>query len=66
MAKPQSSVKSGAWSKAEVKQLKKAFRSQSTAEVARELGRSVNSVQAKATALGLTKTKKYLKLIGRG
>lgn len=57
--------KSGRWSKDEVKLLKHMFRSTSTAEVARKLGRRVPSVQAKATKLGLKKTKKYLKSIGR-
>ncbi len=57
--------KSGAWSKDEVKLLKKLFRSTSTAEVAKKLNRKAASVQSKATALGLKKTKKYLKSIGR-
>ena len=57
--------KSGQWSKDEVKLLKQMFRSTSTAEVAKKLGRKVPSVQAKATKLGLKKTKKYLKSIGR-
>lgn len=63
MAKARS--KSGAWSKDEVKRLKRMFRNMRTTEVARALGRSVASVQSKATALGLTKTKKYLKSICR-
>ena len=57
--------KSGQWSKDEVKLLKQMFRSTSTAEVAKKLRRAVPSVQAKATKLGLKKTKKYLKSIGR-
>ena len=55
----------GSWSKDEVKVLKRSFRNTSTREVAAELGRSVGNVQAKAAALGLRKTKKYLKSIGR-
>jgi hypothetical protein len=58
-------LKSGEWSKDEVKLLKHLFRSTSTAEVAKKLNRNVPSVQSKATALGLKKTKKYLKSIGR-
>ncbi len=54
------------WTASEVKELKKTFRNQSTPDVAKALGRSAPSVQAKASALGLTKTKKYLKSIGRG
>ena len=58
-------LKSGAWSKDEVNLLKQMFRSMSTQAVARKLRRAVPSVQAKATKLGLKKTKKYLKSIGR-
>ncbi len=53
------------WSKDEVKLLKKIFRNRSNREVAEQLGRSISSVRAKASALGLRKTKKYLKSIGR-
>lgn len=53
------------WTRDEVKKLKKLFRNSSTADVAKELGRSTSSVQSKATQLGLKKTKKYLKSIGR-
>ena len=53
------------WSKDEVKLLKKIFRDTSNREVAEQLGRSISSVSAKASALGLRKTKKYLKSIGR-
>jgi len=56
---------SGDWSRDEVKLLKKIFRNRSTREVAEQLGRSIPSVGAKASALGLRKTKKYLKSIGR-
>ena len=56
---------SGDWSRDEVKLLKKVFRNRSTREVAEQLGRSISSVSAKASALGLRKTKKYLKSIGR-
>ena len=58
--------KAGAWSKDEVKLLKQVFRNTSTKEVVEKLGRDVNSVQNKAGALGLKKTKKYLKSIGKG
>jgi len=58
-------AKSGQWSKDDVKRLKAMFRRMSTAEVANALNRSVGSVSAKAYSLGLRKTKKYLKSIGR-
>jgi len=54
------------WSKSEIRLLNKLFRNMSTSDVAWELNRTVSSVQAKATVLGLRKTKKYLKSIGSG
>ena len=56
-------LKSGVWSKDEVRQLKQMFQSTSTKQVAEKMGRDVNSVQNKARALGLKKTQKYLKSI---
>ncbi|NQT20991.1 MAG: hypothetical protein HQ592_14890 [Planctomycetes bacterium] len=56
----------GAWTRDDVKQLKRLYRNMRTADVASKMGRSVGSVQSKATSFGLTKTKKYLKSIGRG
>lgn len=52
------------WTKDEIKQLKKIYRNRSTKEVAEKLDRKQTSVQSKASELGLTKTKKYLKSIG--
>ncbi len=54
----------GVFSKNEVKILKKMFCSTSTKEVAAELNRKTKSVEAKASQLGLKKTKKYLKSVG--
>ena len=54
----------GVFSKNEIKILKKMHRSASTKEVAAKLSRKVKSVQAKASQLGLKKTKKYLKSMG--
>ena len=51
----------GVFSKNEVKILKKMFRSTSTKKVAAKLNRKMKSVEAKASQLGLKKTKKYLK-----
>ncbi|HUU68750.1 MAG TPA: hypothetical protein VM186_04460 [Planctomycetota bacterium] len=66
MAKGKSTAKAASWSKEEIRELKKIYRNCSNANVAKELGRSEGSVSAKARALGLTKSKKYLKSIGRG
>ena len=54
------------WSKSEIMLLKKIYRNMRTADVAKKLSRSVTSVQAKAFLLGLRKTKKHLKSIGKG
>jgi len=55
----------GLWSKSEVSLLKKLFQSNSTAKVAARLGRSTDTVKKKASRMGLKKTKKYLKSLGR-
>ena len=55
----------GRWSKSEIAHLKKLFRNNFTSDVAATLGRTRSSVQAKASNLGLRKTKKHLKSIRR-
>ena len=55
----------GVWSKNEIKVLKKMFCNTGTKKVAIKLNRKSKSVEAKASKLGLKKTKKYLKKIGR-
>ena len=55
----------GLWSKSEVSLLKKLFPSNPTAKVAARLGRPAESVKKKASRIGLKKTKKYLKSLGR-
>ncbi|MHC4538509.1 MAG: hypothetical protein ACYS74_01845 [Planctomycetota bacterium] len=55
----------GLWSKNEVVLLKKLFPSSPTAKVAARLGRSLDTVKKKASRMGLKKTKKYLKSLGR-
>lgn len=64
MAKKEKLV-GGLWSKDEVKLLKKLFANRSTQEVADQLGRSLGSVRGKVRKIGLTKSKKYLKSLGR-
>lgn len=58
-------VKRSSWSRGEVAQLKRLFASNSTKAVAKELRRSVKSVGQKASRLGLKKTKRYMKSLGR-
>jgi hypothetical protein len=55
----------GLWSKSEVALLKKLFPNNSTAKVAGRLRRSLDTVKKKASRMGLRKTKKYLKSLGR-
>jgi len=54
------------WSANDIKRLRKFYRNMTTVQVAKKLGRTVTSVQAKAFALGLRKTKKHLKSMGLG
>jgi len=55
----------GTWSAAEVALLKKSFPGKSTAEVAKALKRSLDTVKKKASRMGLKKTKAYMKKLGR-
>jgi hypothetical protein len=57
--------KRGLWSKGDVNLLKKIFGNKSTAAVAKELGRPLDAVKKKASRMGLTKLKRYMKSIGR-
>ena len=63
--KKKSNLKKGTWTKDEIKQLKKEFPRKSCEKVANNLNRSFYGVKRKAYRLGLKKTKKYLKSIGR-
>lgn len=53
------------WTVDEVRTLKRIFRNSSNTTVATTLNRSPKAVERKASKLGLTKTKKYLRSIGR-
>lgn len=50
-----------AWNREEVRTLKTLFRNNSNAEVAEVLDRTPKSIERKASKLGLTKTKRYLR-----
>ena len=58
-------VITGVWSKNEITILKKMFCNMATKELAKKLNRKSKSVEAKASKLGLKKTVKYLKKMGR-
>lgn len=53
------------WTREEVRTLKSIFRNQSNAAVAQVLDRTPKAVERKAAKLSLTKTKKYLRKLGR-
>ncbi len=55
----------GTWSKDDLKQLRKLFPSRATAEVASELGRPTEAVKKKASRMGLRKSGRYMKSLGR-
>jgi len=55
----------GMWSTADVNKLKKLFAENPTAMIAKRLRRSVDTVKKKASRMGLKKSKRYLKKIGR-
>ena len=55
----------GAWSKSEVSLLKKLFANNPTAKIAARLGRPTEAVKKKASRIGLRKSKKYMKSLGR-
>jgi hypothetical protein len=53
------------WKPAEVKLLRKLFPNTPTSKVAKELRRKTDAVKNKASRMGLRKSKKYLRSIGR-
>ena len=53
------------WTKEEIRALRALFKNNSNSHVATVLERSAKSVERKAARLGLRKTKKYLRLLGR-
>lgn len=55
----------GTWSPGDLKILKQQFPNTATAQVAAKLGRPVDAVKKKASRMGLKKTKKYMKSLGR-
>ncbi|MFA5553869.1 MAG: hypothetical protein WCZ89_05965 [Phycisphaerae bacterium] len=69
MAKKTKTVKrtraKGLWSKQHINLLKKLFPDNATAKIAKKLGRKLDAVKKKASRMGLKKSKKYLKSIGR-
>jgi hypothetical protein len=67
MAKKKAKKKAikGLWSKSEVSLLRKLFPGNPTAKIAGKLGRPTDAVKKKASRMGLRKSKKYMKSLGR-
>ena len=55
----------GVWSAKDLNILKKQFANTSTAQIAKKVGRKVDAVKKKASRMGIKKSKRYLKSIGR-
>jgi hypothetical protein len=55
----------GLWTKADVNTLKRLFATHPTAEIAAKLGRPTEATKKKASRMGLRKSKKYMKSLGR-
>jgi hypothetical protein len=53
------------WTSAEVKLLRKLFSTTPTSKLAKQLRRKTDAVKKKASRMGLRKSKKYLRSIGR-
>lgn len=53
--------RSGAWTTDDIKYLRKYYRNNPTRLLVIRLQRSANTIRKKASRLGLTKTKKYLR-----
>jgi hypothetical protein len=62
---PRKSLVKGLWSKDDLKQLRKMFPTNATAEVASKLGRPTEAVKKKASRMGLKKSKTYMRSLGR-
>jgi hypothetical protein len=55
----------GSWTRDDLKQLKKLFPDRPTAEVAAELNRPTEAVKKKASRMGLKKSNRYMRSLGR-
>ncbi len=53
------------WTKADVNLLKKLFPTNPTSKIAAQLGRKTDTVKKKASRMGLRKSKRYMRSLGR-
>lgn len=58
-------IRKGTWTQDDLKTLKKEFKNKRTAEIADELNRPVDAVKKKASRMGLRKSRKHMKSLGR-
>jgi len=58
-------LKKGLWTGSELTLLKKLFPNNPTAQISAQLGRPNDAVKKKASRMGLRKSKRYLKTLGR-
>ena len=65
MARKDKAMMKGSWSKNDLKDLKRLFPNRPTGEVAAELGRPTEAVKKKASRMGLKKSTRYMKSLGR-
>lgn len=65
MAQKRKKLTKGLWTKSDISTLKKLFPSNPTAMIADKLGRPTDAVKKKASRMGLRKSKKYMKSLGR-
>jgi len=65
MAKKKKALK-GLWATRELNLLKRLFADNPTAQIAAKLRRPTEAVKKKASRMGLRKSKRYMKSLGRG
>ena len=63
--KRKAKLKKGSWSKGDLNVLTKLFPNNPTAKISAKLGRPNDAVKKKASRMGLRKSKRYLKSLGR-
>jgi len=63
--KTKKKLKKGVWTKSDLATLKKLFANNPTAEISAKLGRPNDAVKKKASRMGLRKSKRYMKSLGR-
>ena len=63
--KAKKKLKKGLWTKSDLATLKKLFSNNPTAKISAKLGRPNDAVKKKASRMGLRKSKRYMKTLGR-